>query len=342
MYSNLIKWSKENYSHLPWRTKRSLYGTLVSEIMLQQTTVQTVLNHFDRFLKEYPTIKKLAAASEEEVCISWKGLGYYRRARNLRKAAIDIVENFSAKIPVDYDQLTSISGIGDYTASAIIAIGNNDPAIAIDANLERVLARIYGIKEKKGPALNKKLKNLFVEKIQFEKVDWTEFNEALMDLGRTFCQARKASCDICPMNKNCVAYKSKNPLEYPELQESKVKKYFELDLVRFFVQKNGQILGYVKGEQEWLSGQVELPTFVLNSEDGSLAQYPNLKSKIALDEKRLIKTSITKYKIKNYIVECSHSDFQKISKDKKFQFYKNEKTSNFATSATKVMKYVAK
>ena len=95
MSQELIKWSKKNYWDLPWRKKRSLYNTLVSEIMLQQTTVGTVLNHFDRFIEEYPNIESLSKISEEEVCIAWKGLGYYRRARNLRKAAVSIMEDLS-------------------------------------------------------------------------------------------------------------------------------------------------------------------------------------------------------------------------------------------------------
>ncbi len=344
MYSKLIKWSKDNYHHLPWRAKRSLYGTLVSEIMLQQTTVQTVVNHYDRFLKEYPTVKKLAAATEEQVCISWKGLGYYRRARNLRKAAIDIVENFSGKIPGDYHDLVSISGIGDYTASAIIAIGNNQPAIAIDANLERVLARIYGVQEKKGPALHKKLKVIFEEKIKFEKVEWSDFNEALMDLGRIFCQARKVSCDICPMNKNCFAHKSKKPLEFPEIQEAKIKKYHDLKLVRYVVKKNGMILGHRREQDSWLSGQVELPTFVLECDDENLKQYPSLETKkklaINIDELKAIKTSITKYRITNYIIELSASDFKKVSKSPIYEFYADLKDSNFATSVGKILKHV--
>ncbi|MBC7538816.1 MAG: A/G-specific adenine glycosylase, partial [Bacteriovorax sp.] len=156
-FSNLIEWSHSQYSHLPWRSQRTLYRTLVSEIMLQQTTVGTVLNHFEKFLSEYPTIFDLAKSSEEQICISWKGLGYYRRARNLRNLAIQIVDQFNGEIPTDLDSLLNLKGIGPYTANAIIAIGADLRGLAVDANLERVLSRFYGISLVKGPKLQQKL-----------------------------------------------------------------------------------------------------------------------------------------------------------------------------------------
>lgn len=118
MFKKLIQWSTKDFSELPWRKKRTLYRTLVSEIMLQQTTVSTVINHFERFLREYPDIKSLAASTEDQIVMSWKGLGYYRRARNLRKAAIDIQKNHGGRIPTSYELLLEINGIGPYTASA--------------------------------------------------------------------------------------------------------------------------------------------------------------------------------------------------------------------------------
>ena len=111
MYKKLLSWSKDQHSHLPWRENRSLYLTLVSEIMLQQTTVQTVVNHIDKFISKYPSLKDLANSNEEEVCIAWKGLGYYRRARNLLSAAKEIQERYEGDIPVDIEELKKIKGI---------------------------------------------------------------------------------------------------------------------------------------------------------------------------------------------------------------------------------------
>ncbi|MDD0854399.1 hypothetical protein HBN50_14905 [Halobacteriovorax sp. GB3] len=344
MFKNLIKWSDSDHAELPWRKKRTLYGTLVSEIMLQQTTVGTVLSHFDRFLKLYPTPYDLAQSTEEEVCIAWKGLGYYRRARNLRKAAIDIVENFDGEIPLDYEKLISISGVGEYTANAILSIGADHKALAIDANIERVVSRLYGIKEKKGPKLQKMIKALFEEgKVlkDIDKVGARKLNEALMDLGRVYCQARKANCLNCPMNKKCLAKESGEPLSYP-IQEEKKQKFFELELLRVVVKKRNKILGYVKSDDQWLSGQIELPTFILKSEDKKISQYPILKKKINVDKLKKYKTTITKYKIVNYIYEIDQDEF-----DKKFsnlldvQLFNNDsEKTNLSTASIKALSLI--
>jgi len=214
MFKNLVKWSTDHYSHLPWRTQRSVYGTLVSEIMLQQTTVGTVLNHFERFIKKYPSIESLAKVSEDQILIDWKGLGYYRRAKNLLKSAKEIQSKYNGKIPLSYEKLIKINGIGPYTANAILAMGANQKALCVDANLERVLARFYGVKVHKGTKLQKEMYRLFESgKISTEisELGSRVYNEALMDLGRSICKARSASCEICPLAKNCVALKSGNP-----------------------------------------------------------------------------------------------------------------------------------
>ena len=161
MFEKLVDWSQKNYAHLPWRKNRSLYGTLVSEIMLQQTTVSTVEKHFERFISKYPNISSLAKIDEEQMLIEWKGLGYYRRARNLLNAAKQIENEFMGNIPENFQQLKSIKGIGDYTANAILSIGANKKALPLDANLERVFSRLYGLKEKKGPKLLKLIQEKF-------------------------------------------------------------------------------------------------------------------------------------------------------------------------------------
>ena len=220
MNKQLLQWSDSQYCDLPWRKNRTLYTTLVSEIMLQQTSVTTVKKHFDRFLKKFSNIGSLAKASEEEVMLAWQGLGYYRRARNLKKAAETIHKDYKGEFPKKFEELIQIPGIGHYTASALIAIGRNEKAIALDANLERVFARFYGIQEEKGPKLQKKLYQLFEEgKIakEIKTLGARSLNEALMDLGRVFCQAKKAECLICPLQKKCIATKTKNPLSYPFL-----------------------------------------------------------------------------------------------------------------------------
>ena len=345
LFFNLIEWSKSQYSYLPWREKRSLYRTLVSEIMLQQTTVGTVLNHFETFLIEYPTIFDLAKTTEEQVCISWKGLGYYRRARSLRNIAIQIVENFNGDIPTDLETLMKLKGIGPYTANAIIAIGANLKGLAVDANLERVLARFYGINEVKGPKLQQKITSDFNEKKivkNIEKFGPRNLNEAFMDLGRIICQSRKASCLLCPLKDNCEAFKSGEPLSFPVENEKVEKEVLFIKLLRVVVKEKNKILFYQKGSHEWLSGQWELPTFLLETNDEQLKQYPKIKIKKIFNEALSFKTAITKYKIINHIIEMSLNDFKRITGEMKIEYVFKTHTSklNLSTTSIKVLKKI--
>ncbi len=341
MFNSLINWSQENYSHLPWRRQRNLYYTLVSEIMLQQTTVGTVVNHFERFVEKYPDIETLASIDEEQMLMDWKGLGYYRRARNLLNAAKEIQANHQGKIPLCYNTLLQIKGIGEYTANALLSIGNDNPALPIDANLERVLARFYGIKIEKGPKLNKEIQRLFkTGKIceQIHSLSPRLFNESLMDLGRSICKANKAACEICPLKKDCVARKQGKPLEYPVQNKQKTtNQFYELHLLRVIVQKEDNILVYKKSESEWLTGQYELPTFNLYCEDTDLRQYPVVDFDTSLFLLPSIKTSITKYKITNYLLHANNNDLAGLLS--KGFVWKKLADLNLSTASSKALEY---
>ena len=341
----LIHWSNEHYSNLPWRKERTLYRTLVSEIMLQQTSVGTVLNHFERFLKTYPTIKDLASASEEEVCISWKGLGYYRRAKNLRNLAVQIVNDHKGLIPTDFKTLMQLKGIGPYTANALMAIGADECALAVDANLERVLARFYGYKENKGPALQKKISSDFTSKkilTDMNKCGARKTNEALMDLGRVICQARKANCLLCPLKNACQAFKSGKPEDFPTVVATEKAIEHELHLLRFVVREKNKILFYQKDDSQWLSGQWELPTFILYSSDEKIHQYPKIKWKKNYTSLPQLKTSITKYAITNFIIEISSKEFDLLVADSDHFYFKSVSDKlNLSTASIKVLKKIS-
>lgn len=335
----LYDWSKSNYSHLPWRVYRdkNSYRTLVSEIMLQQTTVGTVLNHFDRFINLYPDIQTLSKASEEELAIAWKGLGYYRRARNLLKAAQYIVNTHDGVIPENYDDLIVIPGVGDYTANAILGIGKDLKSLALDANIERVLARFYGVKLEKGPKLHKELKTYQSQiKKDFKIKSYRDFHEALMDIGRVYCQARKVSCDLCPLSKKCIATKFR-PLDFP-IVNKKIKEMHDLELLRVLITKGDKVLFYKKAKHEWLSGQYELPTFILKSSDKKLKQYPRASKRFkASSDHKVIRTSITKYKILNFV--ASHYKKSDIESDfENLKFLTPDRSENISTASFKVLK----
>jgi len=336
----LISWSEKNFSHLPWRRERTLYSTLVSEIMLQQTTVGTVRNHFERFLGRFPNLKALAESTEEELLVAWKGLGYYRRARNLKRIAETLVKDYAGDFPGEEEVLMKIPGIGPYTAGALIAIGMNKRALAVDANLERVIARLFHLKSPKGVKLQKEIQVLFKEKKIFSDIkSYRKLNEALMDLGRTFCQARKASCELCPLREGCLSFQHGNPLNFPVVSKGEKKEVsHELHLLRIMVVKDNKLLVYKKDLSEWLSGQYEAPTFMISTTDKKLNQYPKLEDlnfKVAWS----FKTGITKYKIQNDVIVLKEKDFKKISFSKNLEWRSlDSEESNFSTATLKALR----
>ena len=337
----LLAWSQDQHHTLPWRVNRSLYRTLVSEIMLQQTTVGTVKNHFDRFLVTFPTLESLAKASEEELLVAWKGLGYYRRARSLKKIAEAIARDHQGKFPKDVESLQKITGIGLYTANALSAIGMDERGLAVDANLERVLARYFGVPVEKGLKLQKELHRRFQEKAIFGnfKGSYRALNEALMDLGRTFCQARKASCELCPLRTDCLARKESKALTYPVMMAAKKKDDHELELVRLYLVKGKKLLTYKKEEGEWLSGQYEVPTFVLRSSDPKLKQYPSFKKKPSLKNLPSFKSGITKYKIINSLWEADQKTLKSLGFTRKLEWREYQAAeSNLTTTTLKGLK----
>lgn len=350
----LISWSSQ-FSSLPWRQQRSLYHTLVSEIMLQQTTVSTVLPRFVAFILQFPTIEVLAQATEEQVMIAWKGLGYYRRARNLRRACQFIATSFEAKIPLDIDQLLNIPGIGEYTAHAITAIGANAPYLCVDANLERVLSRYYAIDAIKGNPLKKEI-HQEIEKKELKKElaqrGGRLINEALMDLGREICKPRKPLCDQCPLRKNCKAFSQQSLESYPKLsitqQKKKSEKALKILLLRVLISQNGGLWVEAREKGTWLEGHLELPTFILSTNDPKLTQYPHIpKELIPLIPHDLpqFKSIITKYKIDNIVYQITPSQWKKwlkaLSENKnKYHIAEEDCWKKFSTASNKALKKV--
>ncbi len=341
MFDQLIEWSRKQYSHLPWREKRTLYGTLVSEIMLQQTTVGTVLNKFDSFMSRFPSIDSLARATEEEVLSEWKGLGYYRRARNLKKASESIIEKFQGEIPLNKTELMQINGIGEYTASALISIGANKPAIAVDANLERVLSRFYGYEDPKGPKLQRRIQAEFsAHKIisDIEKIGPRKLNEAFMDLGRVICKSSQAFCQQCPIADNCQALKKDLVEKIPNTADVKKIKFEELSLLRIICKKKEKIAVTKRKNGLWLEGQLELPTFILNCTDSQLQQYPWLENYPEYFLLPSFKSTITKYKITNYVLYLDPKEHEDVFRLDSVYF--SSELSQLSTSSIKALNQV--
>jgi len=253
---NLLTWYGENKRILPWRLENSHpYATWVSEIMLQQTTVPTVIPYFQRFLAKWPTIGDLAEASLDEVLHLWQGLGYYSRARNLHQCAKKIVTDFGGIFPSDEKMLKTLPGIGDYTAAAIGAIAFDRPTVVMDGNIERIMARLFLVKEplpQSKPILKQYAKTIASEK------NPGDYAQALMDLGSSICTPKSPLCKQCPIAIHCKAFHH-HPEEYPKKQPKKVtpKKYAGL----FWVEdQNGNVLIERRPEKGLLGGLMGFPT----------------------------------------------------------------------------------
>jgi len=212
----LLEWYAAERRRLPWRETRDPYLIWVSEVMLQQTQVKTVISYFAAFITAFPTVAALAAASLDSVLKAWEGLGYYARARNLHKAAKYIVAHYNSRIPESYDALRKIPGIGAYTAAAIASIAFAEPRAVLDGNVRRVLARLFLLRGNLQRAgAKEKLQNL--AGVLLDRKRPGDFNQALMELGAILCSPRKPACLICPVSAHCGAFQNlENPAELPE------------------------------------------------------------------------------------------------------------------------------
>lgn len=207
----LQTWFEEAGRSLPWRDDPSPYRVLISEFMLQQTTVAAVLSYFERWMRIFQDIEALASAPEEKILKLWEGLGYYSRARNLHRAAQVIARDFDGQIPTDLDQLRSLPGIGPYTAAAIVSFAYDKPVPVLDANIQRVIARLFDFQDDITTAAGRD----FLEEASsslLPKSGGRMHTSALMDLGATICKAGQPACVDCPVQKFCRAT---NPATIP-------------------------------------------------------------------------------------------------------------------------------
>ena len=228
----ILKWYDLNKRPLPWRKdvsfEKKQYYTLVSEFMLQQTQVVTVIPYFNRFIKNIPSLKILAKVQNKKLFKLWEGLGYYSRARNLKKTAQSILNDFDGKIPKDYDHLKSLPGIGNYTASAVMAIAFNKPFIPLDGNIERVLKRYLYLKKDKEIQKDNIIKKKSVLGISSRSSDYAQ---ALMELGALICKPSNPLCNQCPISTNCKSFKKKD-FNLVKIVKKNKDKYFILKVYK--------------------------------------------------------------------------------------------------------------
>ena len=229
----LTDWYQENKRDLPWRENKDPYFVWISEIILQQTRVDQGIGYFLRFKKQFPTIKSLASAQENDVLKIWQGLGYYSRARNIHFAAQQIVNEHNDKFPNTYDKIIKLKGVGDYTASAIASIAFGLPHAAIDGNVYRVLSRIFGIKTPIDSSTGKKeFRDLADQLIDSQNPG--NYNEALMEFGALQCTPKNPVCRNCPFQNQCIAL-SNGEINALPVKSNKIKirhRYFNYLYIR--------------------------------------------------------------------------------------------------------------
>jgi A/G-specific adenine glycosylase len=204
MASALLAWYAIHRRDLPWRRRRDPYAIWISEVMLQQTRAETVGPYYRRWLRRFPSLRRLARAQPREVLAAWEGLGYYRRALHLRRAARIIVRDRAGRMPQSVDELRRLPGVGPYTAAAVAALAFGADEIALDGNLRRVLARLIDLPvDPRRPEGDRRLRRWAGRHLPRGRA--SEFNQALMDLGATICLPRRPRCDACPLRRLCRA-----------------------------------------------------------------------------------------------------------------------------------------
>lgn len=257
----LLRWFKKNQRILPWRTSANNnlpnpYYVMVSEFMLQQTTVNSVISKFNEFIQIWPNLKKLSAVNENEILQFWSGLGYYIRAKNLFKSTKIITEKYNSIIPDNYHELIKLPGVGDYTAKAILGIGFNQSVMPVDANIERILARLYGLKK---PIILIKKNISSLAESYISKKQSSNLIQAFMDYGSIICMPRNPKCNVCEIAKECVAYKKNLIHIIPKKKKStntKIKKYTRAYII---INHSNEILVRRRSPKGMLPSMVEIP-----------------------------------------------------------------------------------
>lgn len=305
----LINWYLVNQRELPWRQVSDPYPIWVSEVMLQQTQVATVLPYYHEFLKRFPNLPKLARANLQEVLKAWEGLGYYARARNLHKAAGAVINQHQGNIPRSWQDFRKLPGVGDYIAAAVLSIAFNQPYAVVDGNVKRVLSRLFLMQE---PVNRSPFKKIF-QQAAADLLDTQkpgDFNQALMELGATVCKARNPLCHTCPVQAWCLAYQSDRISEFPRRLKKQPTPQYQIAVAVVF--KSGRVLITRRKPEGLLGGLWEFPGGKIKKhEKAEAACIREIKEEVNLEVKVdshlcRIKHAYTHFKIQMAVFCCSY------------------------------------
>jgi A/G-specific adenine glycosylase len=296
----LLRWYDRNKRELPWRRSSDPYAIWISETMLQQTQVKTVLPYYEKFLRAFPTVSALDRAPMEKVLRLWSGLGYYRRAENLKKAARQLTRDHGGKLPQEYAALRELAGIGEYTAGAILSIAFQQRYPAVDGNARRVLARLIAVKERN-------LQSSATELMPRSRPG--DFNQALMELGATVCSPKKPRCERCPLASECVAH-AQSSQNIKRLARNQIK-FINITWPLAVVRQGGKILLRRRADNGLMARLWELPGGETAARRSAIARLRNELKQLGVNPKQLqsigeIRHSITHRRIRApiYLFEC--------------------------------------
>lgn len=253
---NLVTWFAREKRDLPWRHAKNPYRVWVSEVMLQQTRVDTVIPYYHRFMSRFPTIEDLASAESEEVVKYWEGLGYYSRVRNLHEAVKEVVAVYDGVVPEEKERFEKLKGVGPYTTGAVLSIAYNQPEPAVDGNVMRVMARQFGIYDDIAVPKTRKLFEQVVRRLM-DPSHASDFNEGVMELGATVCTPKKPMCSLCPVQDDCYAYAHNVQDELPvktKKGSARVEMYDAL-----YCEEGGRVAYVKRPENGLLAGMWQYP-----------------------------------------------------------------------------------
>lgn len=268
--TQLLTWYDENKRDLPWRNTQDPYHIWVSEIMLQQTRVETVIPYFENFIERFPTLDALAEADEEDVLKAWEGLGYYSRARNLQAAVREVKESYGGVVPNHEEDIATLKGVGPYTAGAILSIAYGKPVPAVDGNVMRVLSRVLLVYDDISKVKTRKMFESAVRKLIPNNAA-SNFNQALMELGATVCTPKSPGCLLCPVRSECRSFYEGVQAELPVKAKKKRPKLVPI-AVAVLENANGQFLITKRPNEGLLANLWEFPNCEVDSKQQSKKQ----------------------------------------------------------------------
>jgi A/G-specific adenine glycosylase len=316
----LQHWFEREQRPMPWRQQPSPYSTWISEMMLQQTQVVTVIPYFARFMAKFPTIADLAQADLQEVLKVWEGLGYYSRARFLHKTAKILFEIYDSQLPESYEECLKLPGIGPYCAAAIVSIAYEKPVPVVDGNVLRVFTRFWGIYD---DITQPKVRGILFEKLKpyCAQIKPSVFNQGIMELGALICTPTNPRCDSCPISSECFAFNAKKTADLPvKTKKAKVPHHDiavaivrRLDMILIAKRKEGQMLA---GLWEFPGGKVEPNETIEQALHRELNEEVNITVRINY-KRLLVKHAFSHFKISLHVYDCKYlsGDVKALSSD---------------------------